>query len=91
MSEQSAILERGLKILAIVALAAIMNGGANAGETLYNGIELPDQWPPKNTWNKDIPPLRNGLKALCQTSKQQQHSNSANICNSNPQVSGGNR
>ncbi|MHC4131801.1 MAG: hypothetical protein ACYSSP_02850 [Planctomycetota bacterium] len=32
-----------LKSMALFTLAVL----ANAGETLYNGIELPDEWPPK--------------------------------------------
>ena len=37
-----------LKLWAIISLALpALVGAAHAGETLYNGIELPDRWPPK--------------------------------------------
>ena len=28
-------------------LLLVLSGTASAGETLYNGIELPDEWPPR--------------------------------------------
>ncbi|MEM7011216.1 MAG: hypothetical protein AAF585_07000 [Verrucomicrobiota bacterium] len=31
----------------IVGFLVVLLGGANAGELLYNGIQLPDEWPPK--------------------------------------------
>lgn len=38
---------KNLKVLILISMILLaLTDLASAGETLYNGIELPDQWPP---------------------------------------------
>jgi len=44
--------------VSVALLLLALTGLASAGETLYNGIELPDQWPPKyNELTRDPMPV----------------------------------
>ena len=46
---------RGLSVIGLLVLVA--SAGATAGEVLYNGIELPDEWPPNyDGWTRE--PMR---------------------------------
>ncbi|MCG7851215.1 MAG: hypothetical protein MIO92_01700 [Methanosarcinaceae archaeon] len=45
-----------ISILVFVCLLTL-SGLVSAGETLYNGIELPDQWPPAYEMTRDPMPV----------------------------------
>jgi len=48
---------QSLRVLSVIVLLVLVVGTwASAGEVLYNGIELPDEWPPNYPWSRE--PMR---------------------------------
>jgi len=45
-----------IRIVGAICLISVFAADSSAGEVLYNGIELPDEWPPKLERLPERPP-----------------------------------